>query len=309
MGSVTGDTVFFTMVKTAEDSVRARLLVESLRTFGGPFADSRVMVFATDPAGSPWTGPQDDATEVHNLDVPEGMKGYILSEKVCACAEAERLAAGTTGSLVWLSSDTLVVAPPAMYELGLTHDAAFRPVHIQNVGLPATSPVDAFWRRVCDAVWLSDIDQLVESFVDGQMIRAYFNSHSFSVNPTLGLMAAWRDSFEEVVNDREFQEGACADELHKVFLHQAVLSAVVVKSVLPGRLRILPPDYSYPYNLHGSVSEARRAKSLNDLVTVVYEGLSVYPEDLVGIDVSEPLRSWLSSRVPEARPRDEARDH
>lgn len=298
MVSAAGSTVFFTLVRTAQDHARARLLVDSLRAFGGPFADSDMWVFSNDHTAPPWQGPDDVMTSVHEFHVPEGLRGYLFSEKVCACAEAEHMAAGTTGSLVWISSDTLVVKPPVLYELGLSHDAAFRPVHLRNIGLPADAPIDAFWRRVCDAVWISDIDQLVESFVDGQTIRAYFNSHSCSVNPSLGLFTAWRDCYEEVVTDSAFQEAACWDELHKVFLHQAVLSAVVVKTVLPGRLRILPPEYSYPYNLHAMVPVPRKAKHFDELVTVVYEDLSVNPTDMTDIGVREPLRSWLSARVP-----------
>ena len=205
-------------------------LVESLRAFGGPLAESDMWVFLADPEGSPWQNPADENTVTHELRVPDGLKGFLFSEKVCACAQAERMAAGTVESLVWVSSDTLVVGPPVLYELGMSHDAAFRPVHIRNIGLPADVPLDPFWRRVCDAVWMSDMDQLVESFVDGQTIRAYFNSHSCSVNPTLGLFTAWQDSFQELVSDSEFQAGACADDPHQVFLHQAVLSALVVKS-------------------------------------------------------------------------------
>lgn len=288
--------VFVTLVRTSHESARAKLLVESLRTFGGPLADSPFWVFLADAARSSWGEVADEGITVHELTVPEHMQGYLFSEKVCACAEAERLVAGTTDSLVWASSDTLVVRPPELFELGLSHDAAFRPVHIQNVGLPATAPLNGFWSRVCDAVWLSDIDQLVESYVDRQTIRAYFNSHSFSVNPSLGLLRTWRESFEEAVNDKEFQEGPCSDEAHKVFLHQAILSAVIVRSVLPGRLRILPPEYSYPYNLHSSISEGRRARSLGDLVTVVYEERSLNPEGMTDIEVGEQLRSWLSAR-------------
>ena len=297
MDSLMGKTVFFTLVRRPLDSARAALLVESLRAFGGPLAESDMWVFLADPEGSPWQNPADENTVTHELRVPDGLKGFLFSEKVCACAQAERMAAGTVESLVWVSSDTLVVGPPVLYELGMSHDAAFRPVHIRNIGLPADVPLDPFWRRVCDAVWMSDMDQLVESFVDGQTIRAYFNSHSCSVNPTLGLFTAWQDSFQELVSDSEFQAGACADGPHQVFLHQAVLSALVVKSVLPGRLRILPPEYSYPYNLHASVPEGRRAKYLDDLVTVVHEGLSVRPEALEGIGVREPLRSWLAKHA------------
>lgn len=88
--------------------------------------------------------------------------------------------------------------------------------------------------------------------------------------------------------------------LRSVFLHQAVLSALTDRLIPSERLLTLPPQYSYPYNLHAKVPCARMPRFLNDLMTVVYEGRSMRPEDMTDIVVLEPLRSWLSARVASA---------
>jgi hypothetical protein len=54
--------------------------------------------------------------------------------------------------------------------------------------------------------------------------------------------------------------------------------------------------YNYPYNLHASVPEPRRAQALNALVCIAYEDRCLDPGEMVDIAVEEPLRSWLAER-------------
>jgi hypothetical protein len=63
------------------------------------------------------------------------------------------------------------------------------------------------------------------------------------------------------------------------------------------QIRILPPTYNYPYNLQERIPADRRLATLNETVCFTYEDRSIHPNMLTGIDVNEPLRSWLESRV------------
>ena len=141
---------------------------------------------------------------------------------------------------------------------------------------------------------MQDVQATVESFVDVQLLRAYYNSHAFAVNPSMGLLRQWFACFEALVCDQEFQSSSCQDERHQIFLHQAVLSALLSTSLEPERTRVLPPDYSYPYNLHRSVPLERRAHALNDLVCITYEDRSLEPDSVDDINIYDPLRSWLA---------------
>jgi len=81
--------------------------------------------------------------------------------------------------------------------------------------------------------------------------------------------------------------------LHRIFLHQAIFSALIAAAVPLERLRILPPEYNYPYNLHASLLPEQRVRAFNDLVTFTYENRTIDPAGLADIAVDEPLRSWL----------------
>jgi len=289
--------VFFTLVRTPEEELRSRLLIESLRSFGGELSQSTFWVFFTDPQIASEHKSADLNVQTFPLKMPNKMKPYYFSDKVLACAYAEELAVKKVESLVWIDSGCMFFNPPHLFNLGTQYDAAVRPVHVRNVGLPPTDPLDTFWKAICNNFGIQDIHSVVTTFLEGQVIRSYFNSHAFSINPSRGLMRKWFERLETLVNDKEFQEISCMDEWHKIFLHQAVISVLLVTNICSDRLRILPPDYIYPYNLHQSVPSKRRASSLNELVCIAYENRPLHPDDINDIEIHKPIREWLSARA------------
>jgi len=289
-----GQTCFLLMFRSAEGERLARVVVESLRAFGGPLRNCPVWAFGLDPDRVPHALPGMEGVHRFPLVVKEEWRAYPFADKVCACTRAEEMAGPEIRSLVWLSLDCLVVNPPLLFDLGLSHDAAFRPVHHRNVGSPAGEPLDGFWQGVYRAVGIDDLPYTVESFADLKTLRPYFNTHCFAFNPAKGLGRAWWQYFQAMVADEAFQAGPCRDELHRVFLHQAILSTLVAKLLDWQRVRLLPPEYNYPLNLLAQMPPDRRAPALSGLVNAVYE--DAFPWDKIA--VKEPLRSWLLERLP-----------
>src|SRR5512136_1848547 len=127
------NTVFFTIA--SKDSLPAtRLMIDSLRTFGGEVAEVPFWVFATDLESARRS--EDKHTLVLPLSIPDLISAYPFGDKVAACARAEEIAAPGIRSLVWIDPHCLIVQPPVLFELDEDCEAAFRPVHIRNVGLP-----------------------------------------------------------------------------------------------------------------------------------------------------------------------------
>jgi hypothetical protein len=270
---------------------RIRLALDSLREFGGELASASAWVYSADAgiAGLPGD------TTVRSLDAAS-RPSLPFAAKVAVCAQAEAAAAGRFGSMLWLCPESLVLRPPLLYRLGPDCAAAFRPVHIANVGSRADAPADPYWQAVYDACGIADPGFTVESFVDRATLRPYFNTHCFAVDPNLGLMREWLDLFNRLAGDAAFLAGPCADPLHRVFLHQAVLSALVARRAGRERIRLLPPDYNYPLNLHDRVPEDRRARALDELTLPVYEEAP----DLRKLAAAGPLGDWLDPRLPAA---------
>ena len=295
--SLPEQTCFVVLVHTAEEEWHARVLIESLRAFGGRLGGCPVWVFAPDDQATPSTFHDMPAVQYLPLHIDDEFRHYFLADKVCACARAEELAGPEVRSLVWLSPHGLVLRPPLLFDLVPCFDAAFRPVHIRKVGSPASQRPDAFWRAVYETVGVDEPESTLESCVDAQRLRPCFNSHVFSIDPSRRLLRSWLQFFQALLWDQWFQSRHCQDEGHQVFLHQAVLSALLTKWVREERLRLLPPEYSYPLHLHSRVPQARRPHSLNALVCPVYEEAFRYPDTLNGLEVHEPLRSWLMQRL------------
>ena len=250
---ITERMVFLTLVASPGDKTGARLLIDSIRSFGGKMSGCPVWVFEADPRKAPCADLSGPGVEVIPLDTPAPIRQVLFGHKVYACARAEELAMKGYQTLTWIDPNCLVVQEPRLFDLDEACDAAVRPVHIRNVGLPADGPLDDFWKGIYAALGVDDISATVTSFVDGQQLRAYFNSHAFAINPARGLMCRWLEVFEGLTADWDFQTLACQDELHQIFLFQAILSTLLASSIAPERLRILPPTYNYPYHLHGRV--------------------------------------------------------
>jgi hypothetical protein len=291
--------IFLTWVYSARQKNIVQFLIDNLRAFGGSLGQCPVWVFEANPQTISCKDLQSESVQVLPLETPNSVKRYFYADKVYACAQAESFAPPEIQSLVWLTPECLLIQPPTLFDLALEFDAAVRPVHIKNVGLLAAEPVDEFWKQVYEIAGVDEIHTTVESFVDRQHIRSYYNSAAFAVNPSTGLFNRWFECFETLVCDQGFQDKACQDERHQIFLHQAILSTLLSTMLDPDRLHILPPEYVYPYNLHKDVPLERRATRMNDLVCIYYEGRTLDSGAIDDIEVQEPLRSWLSEHARE----------
>jgi len=292
-----GRTVFFTTVTAPHQIPGARLLSQSLRALGGPLAGSPFWIFEANPTEAPCAELAGDGIEILPLAPTGNLRSYWYGSKVTACARAEASAEGSYDSCVWMAADCLIVQPPELLTLGPEFDVAVRPVHHRNVGLRADAPLDAYWSRVYAELGIDDVALVTHSFVEQEPLRTYFNTHALAVNPALSICRRWRDTFEALAGDAAFQSGACSDIPHRIFLHQAPFGPIVATAIPEARIRILPPTYSYPYNLHDDVPAHRRPAFLNDLVSIAYEDHSLAPDALSDVAVREPLRSWLAEKV------------
>ena len=289
--------VFLVMVHNSVEERDAALLIDSIRAFAGDAADAPVYAVLTDSARTPGTLLKARGARTMDLDMDPRFRAYPFADKVWASEQVERLAEKEADVLVWVNPESLVIAPLREFDLSPEQDAAFRPVHVQNVGLALGAAPDAFWTGVWKTVGLSaDRAFAVESFLEDKKIHAYFNSGFFAVRLRRGIMRAWRENFEKLLLDDDFQRVACPDDSHKIFLHQAVLSATVAR-LGRERIRLLPPTYSYPLNFQKQLPPERRAKNMNSLVHVLTVGSFRDIRWMDELPVEEPLRSWLLKHI------------
>lgn len=283
--------VFYTLLQSASERKNIDLFINSLRKFGGNFKDSPVWIFHQQNVIFDFT---DKNITLIPLEIDPDFQRIWFSAKVFAAAQTETLAVKQNiDNLVWFGSSGFIVQPPDQFDLGTDFDAAFRPVHHKNIGQLIDEKPDDFWRSIYEFIGLEDPEYSVETFVEGEKIRSYYNSHLFSINPRKQLLRKWKDEFIRFHQSDLPQIAAFSDQLHKIFIHQALLSTILVKHLDWNRLNILTQDYSYPLHLHHQIPPHKQPESLNELVCPVYEDIFKFPETLNGLEVKKPLADWL----------------
>ena len=101
--------IFMTVVNSAGEARQVRFMIESLRRFGGELSDSSVMIFR--PVDSTADLPHLEHVDILPLEIEASCRQFPLTDKVFACARAEALVGGQSGSLAWISQDCLFVNP------------------------------------------------------------------------------------------------------------------------------------------------------------------------------------------------------
>ena len=288
--------VFATLITGDEDFRGVQLLIKSLRQFGGTLRNAPFWVFHT-PNIKKFLNLENLAnTRRFELEDQTPEAEYYFSTKVGAWARAEKMAKEQFCSLAWIDPSCIVLNEPKFFMLDKESVAACRPVHIRNVGQPAGMKIDGFWAAIfsqCNTPQLSDV---IESYVDQQTILPYFNTHCFSVDPRIGVMAKTKENLDALAEDSRFIENYCSEEAHKIFLFQAVLSATLLATTPFKSIRILPPEYGYPFHLHKRISHQKRINNLSTLTIMVYEEERNLPLAFQQLTSSPEIEQWYLSQ-------------
>ena len=288
--------VFVMLVTSPAEEKQANILISSIRDFGGIYADSPVYLFMSDTLNAPCRSIKSPDVKLIPLDVSDKLPPYPFLDKVLACAKAEELLQGKSDIIVWMDVDALVVNEPAEFCLGKNKKIAIRPVNLRNnVGLIAGEPADLYWQKIYDCTKMRvNKVPLVETLVDTCQVREYLNCAIFSIRSDQRILSEWKRIFLLLLNDPEFQSKACTTINHKVFLHQAVLSAIISKRVRENEIQWFSQKAGYPLHHHSELNHDKRALKLNQLESLIYERLWDAPHWIMcTIRVDEPLRSWL----------------
>jgi len=292
--------VFVSTFTPGESPINTLLLAESIRAFAGRYADSRIQIYVT-PEGEVPEAVKNRlvslGAELIPVKVDKSASSFFFMADVHAAAEAEKRLKGETETLVWMSPNTLVLHEPRELILPLGKSLAYRPVHITNIGSKLGAPLDTFWTLIykhCGVdegrVWS------VKTHVDGNTLRAYVNAGHLAVRPEVHIFEAWLRKFNELYMHPDFTP-FYAEGRYRIFMHQAVLSAVAVTKVPKGELLELPPTYNYPIHLYEGDISGRRPVSVDDLVTVRHEGFYEEPDWEEKMPAGAESKAWLRERL------------
>ena len=281
---------------------QALLLAESIRAFAGSLAQAPIWFLTPDIEKQLSATFKEKLLALNICLIPFKIDHEILrfplAGDVFAAALAELKAHNQTDLLAWLGSNTVVVQEPRDFLLPDDKVLGFRPVHHALIGSRYDESLDPFWTliyRRCNV--RKDRVFPMTTHVDGTRIRPYFNAGLMVTRPERRLLQAWRETFFRIYQEPSFQKFYQKDERYSVFVHQAVLSGVILSTLETSEIQELPPTYNYPLHLHAQDVTDHRPSSLEELVTFRHEGFYADPEWINKMPAKEPLKQWIAKRL------------
>ncbi|MHA1954772.1 MAG: hypothetical protein ACW96U_12580, partial [Candidatus Heimdallarchaeaceae archaeon] len=279
------------------------ILIESIRRFAGIFSDAPIWLMTSKPEEeipiSFRAQLKMHDVEIVQFDLDPEISSFPFTGSTCAAATAESLASSKTKFLVWLGTNSLIINEPREFLLKAGKNLGCRPVHHTLIGSLFYQPIDEFWDliyRKCEVP--EDRIFPLQTHVDGNVLRPYFNSGFLIARPENGFLGTWWKKYEELYKDPDFKKFYEKNNLYVTFIHQAVLSAVILSNMEKEELEILPFSYCYPINLYEESLPEFKPQSTSELVTARY-----YLEKLLNhegfdkIPFHEPLKSWLRKKL------------
>ncbi len=294
-------TVMFPTERSATDAL---LLVESIRTFAGSMSQEPIWCFTPEIGKEIPSTVKDRLLALNVTLIPFEIDREILhfpfTGEVLAAARSEARAIGKTDLIAWLATNTIVLKEPKDFILQDDKNLGFRPVHHTLLGSRFDEPLDPFWTLIYKCCDVPD-DRIfaMTTHVDNTRIRPYFNAGILITRPENALLQTWCDTFFKVYQEDEFDKFYDDDEFYdyETFIHQALLSGVILSTMKTDEIQELPPEYNYPLHLHEEDTSSHRPSSLEELVTVRHEGFYSDPEWQERMPAEKPLKKWIAKTI------------
>ncbi len=277
-----------------ERSVKA--LIKSIRELSGDYRNCRIYVALGDPENFPCNSLNGKDITLLALEMDKTFKDYPLAFKAFAAAQVEKIVKKQIGTLIWIDPGAIVLSSLDALDLENKFDAALRPVTLSNnISIaPGVEPND-YWAPIYRQTGLK-YQKLptLKTIVDEVEMQPYYNCEVYAVNPKLGICEEWAKILTGLLQDENYQKTVCTSFLRKLFLHQAVLSAVISSKAPQERIKVLPITSGYPFNQHEKLAPEKQVSSLNELSVVIFDyAWDRIPTWMSKIRVDEPLQQWL----------------
>lgn len=290
------------MLPTKSSEINALLLVESIRTFAGSLSQTPIWIFIPDYGKQPSRTITDKLRTLKAMLIPFKIDNKLLKfpfiEKVHVISLAESMVCGQTDLLAWLDTNTMVLQEPKDFLLQDDKNLGFKPVHHTLVGSRFDEPLDPFWTLIYHycAVPKDRVFPMM-THVDKTRLRPYFNAGLLITRPEKQLLRYWRDTFFKVYREPSFQVFYQQDPRYRIFLHQAVLSGVILATLTTNELQELPTTYNYPLHLYEQDITDHRPSCLEELVTFRHEGFYKDSDWSKKMPAKKPLKQWIAKRL------------
>jgi len=277
------------------------LLAASIRDFGGSISSKPIWFFAPKLDGLSSEARlllEKLNVEIIPFEIDQEVLKFPFTGHAEAAALAESRAQESANLLAWLAPNTLVLQEPLDLLLAEEIQLGYRPVHHKLLGLLYDEPLDSFWELVYNHCGVSESQIFpMKPHVEDEPIKPYFNAGSLIVRPERGLFRTWRDSFLEIYRDSVLFDLYRKDQRYAIFIHQAVLSGVLLASIRRDEMVELPAEYNYPIHLYDEDETEGKPGSLENCITLRHETFHKDPSWEEKLQLSDNLKEWIRNHL------------
>jgi hypothetical protein len=287
---------------TKSSETNATLLADSIRTFAGSLSKNPIFYFTPEYGKQLSSAAKDRLDSLKVKVIPFKIDFEILqfplAGDVFAAAVAESTIFGQADLLAWLGTNTVVLREPEAFLLQKEKNLGYRPVHHTLVGSRYDMAIDEFWALVYRRCKVPQ-DRIfpMETHIEGARIRPYFNAGMLITRPQKRLLRTWSDVFFDSYLKPPFRRFYEKNELYMIFVHQALLSGVILSTFETDELVELPSTYNYPIHLYTKDVTDYRPSSMEEVVTFRHENFYHDQEWMRKILAKQQLKQWLAKRI------------
>ena len=279
------------------------ILAESIRKFGGNFGNSPIWAFTPIKEED---FPKEVKDQFHSLkvqlihfEVEQDVDArFPFIANVNAAAIAESMTINKSKFLIWYGTNSIILKDPTDYLLNEDKNLGYRPVHHTLIGSIYDEPIDSFWKIIYEKCNVTE-DKIfpMKTHVDYNILRPYFNSGFLIVRPEKGLLQNYWRKYKELYNDPIFDDFYKKDKLYVTFIHQAVLSGVILSKMNHSEIYELPYNYNYPLHLHDETPLEYQPNSNDELITARFYLNKLVKEGVDKLPIKDKHKEFLLEKI------------
>jgi len=227
----------------------ARLLISSLREFGGVLKD--IHVYSYQPRKG-WEVSQETRKffETNNVTLIEKVLNekytdYPFANKILASSHSEQMLKNEF--LVFLDTDMVVLSEPVEFIIPSEYDAVLRPVDSKNI--EAENEEDAnypYWEKLYEIAGVKNLAYVTTS-IDKKRIFSYWNSGHLLISNHRNIFQQREEDFRKVMKHNSQPEDGM------FYVEQFVFAATI--SAMNCNVKQFSHLYNYPIHLQSKIPD------------------------------------------------------
>jgi len=302
---------FVAIAEAGPLEAQAIMLCESIRMFGGRYADASITLVSPRASRRPTAHGirrmEKLRVDYQPLNLTSPCPEYGTSFRVMGASIVEQRSQADI--LIQIDSDTVFLGEP---DFALTDaDMLARPVDVKGICTSGAGDVqDAYWRELCQLCGV-DYDAIpwLETTVDQSTVRANYNGGLIVVRRDHGILEKTEDIFRRIISSRSHSHAAPAGPQRIgsghvspqgfMFWGTGQVALSLACTARNAKAALLPPTYNIPLHFFDTLRDKPQPP-----IHVHYHWLCdrhfVAQNPLLDgrMNLPERLTDWLHSRLP-----------